>query len=31
MGRGLLYADGETHRRQRKVMLPGFGSEYASC
>lgn len=25
MGRGLLWADGETHRRQRKVMLPGFG------
>jgi len=26
MGRGLLWADGETHRRQRKVMLPGFGT-----
>ncbi|KAF9467351.1 cytochrome P450 [Collybia nuda] len=26
MGRGLLWADGETHRRQRKVMLPGFGA-----
>jgi len=25
MGRGLLWADGEIHRRQRKVMLPGFG------
>jgi len=25
MGRGLLWADSETHRRQRKVMLPGFG------
>jgi len=29
MGRGLLWADGETHRRQRKVMLPGFGGNYA--
>lgn len=27
MGRGLLWADGEVHRRQRKVMLPGFGGE----
>ncbi|KAF8813700.1 cytochrome P450 [Phlegmacium glaucopus] len=26
MGRGLLWADGETHKRQRKVMLPGFGA-----
>ncbi|EKM80790.1 hypothetical protein AGABI1DRAFT_55872 [Agaricus bisporus var. burnettii JB137-S8] len=26
MGRGLLWADGEVHRRQRKVMLPGFGA-----
>lgn len=26
MGRGLLWADGEIHRRQRKVMLPGFGA-----
>ncbi|EAU91561.1 hypothetical protein CC1G_02050 [Coprinopsis cinerea okayama7 len=25
MGRGLLWADGEIHKRQRKVMLPGFG------
>ncbi|EGN92782.1 hypothetical protein SERLA73DRAFT_116913 [Serpula lacrymans var. lacrymans S7.3] len=24
-GHGLLWADGEDHRRQRKVMLPGFG------
>ncbi|KAF8995462.1 cytochrome P450 [Cyathus striatus] len=26
MGRGLLWADGEIHKRQRKVMLPGFGA-----
>ncbi|KAF8638059.1 hypothetical protein AX16_010691 [Volvariella volvacea WC 439] len=26
MGRGLLWADGEVHRKQRKVMLPGFGA-----
>ncbi|KAG7090931.1 hypothetical protein E1B28_010004 [Marasmius oreades] len=26
MGRGLLWADGETHKRQRKAMLPGFGA-----
>ncbi|TFK74528.1 cytochrome P450 [Pluteus cervinus] len=26
MGRGLLWADGDIHRRQRKVMLPGFGA-----
>ncbi|KAF9268780.1 cytochrome P450 [Marasmius fiardii PR-910] len=26
MGRGLLWADGETHKRQRKAMLPGFGT-----
>ncbi|KAF8909913.1 cytochrome P450 [Mucidula mucida] len=25
MGRGLLWADGDIHKRQRKVMLPGFG------
>ncbi|KAL0956199.1 hypothetical protein HGRIS_002356 [Hohenbuehelia grisea] len=26
MGRGLLWADGHIHKRQRKVMLPGFGT-----
>ncbi|KAF9484508.1 cytochrome P450 [Pholiota conissans] len=26
MGRGLLWADAEIHKRQRKVMLPGFGA-----
>ncbi|KAG5715508.1 hypothetical protein E4T56_gene17644, partial [Termitomyces sp. T112] len=26
MGRGLLWADGDIHKRQRKVMLPGFGA-----
>ncbi|KAK0461023.1 cytochrome P450 [Desarmillaria tabescens] len=26
MGRGLLWADGNIHKRQRKVMLPGFGA-----
>ncbi|KAF5321513.1 hypothetical protein D9619_001359 [Psilocybe cf. subviscida] len=26
MGRGLLWADDEIHKRQRKVMLPGFGA-----
>ncbi|KAJ3787298.1 cytochrome P450 [Lentinula aff. detonsa] len=26
MGRGLLWADDAIHRRQRKVMLPGFGA-----
>jgi cytochrome P450 len=26
MGRGLLWADDEVHKRQRKVMLPGFGA-----
>ncbi|KAH9485227.1 Cytochrome P450 monooxygenase 169 [Psilocybe cubensis] len=26
MGRGLLWADAEIHKRQRKVMLPGFGT-----
>ncbi|TFK44496.1 cytochrome P450 [Crucibulum laeve] len=26
MGRGLLWADGNIHRRQRKVMMPGFGA-----
>ncbi|KAF9070864.1 cytochrome P450 [Rhodocollybia butyracea] len=26
MGRGLLWADGSIHKRQRKVMLPGFGA-----
>lgn len=26
MGRGLLWADGDVHKRQRKVMLPGFGA-----
>ncbi|KAG5338976.1 hypothetical protein C0989_005437 [Termitomyces sp. Mn162] len=27
-GRGIVWAEGETHKRQRKVMLPGFsGSE----
>ncbi|THV06716.1 cytochrome P450 [Dendrothele bispora CBS 962.96] len=26
MGRGLLWADGEIHKRQRKAMLPGFGA-----
>ncbi|KAF5345368.1 hypothetical protein D9758_008507 [Tetrapyrgos nigripes] len=25
MGRGLLWADGDIHKRQRKAMLPGFG------
>lgn len=29
MGRGLLWSDGEIHRRQRKVMLPGFGAPEA--
>ncbi|THV06675.1 cytochrome P450 [Dendrothele bispora CBS 962.96] len=24
-GKGILWAEGDTHRRQRKVMLPGFG------
>ncbi|KAF9234005.1 cytochrome P450 [Melanogaster broomeanus] len=24
-GKGLLWADGETHKRQKKVLLPGFG------
>ncbi|KAJ3807307.1 cytochrome P450 [Lentinula aff. lateritia] len=28
-GKGLLWADGNTHRRQRKVMLPGFGTPEA--
>ncbi|KAF9075481.1 cytochrome P450 [Rhodocollybia butyracea] len=28
-GRGLLYADGNAHKRQRKVMLPGFGTPEA--
>lgn len=31
MGRGLLWADGEIHRRQRKVMLPGFGASEAKA
>ncbi|KAJ3761819.1 cytochrome P450 [Lentinula raphanica] len=26
MGRGLLWADGTIHKRQRKAMLPGFGT-----
>ncbi|KIK68917.1 hypothetical protein GYMLUDRAFT_34925 [Collybiopsis luxurians FD-317 M1] len=26
MGRGLLWADDTIHKRQRKVMLPGFGA-----
>ncbi|KJA27724.1 hypothetical protein HYPSUDRAFT_62766 [Hypholoma sublateritium FD-334 SS-4] len=26
MGRGLLWADADIHKRQRKVMLPGFGA-----
>ncbi|KAJ3857523.1 cytochrome P450 [Lentinula lateritia] len=26
MGRGLLWADDAIHKRQRKVMLPGFGA-----
>ncbi|KIM45089.1 hypothetical protein M413DRAFT_441752 [Hebeloma cylindrosporum] len=26
MGRGLLWADAEIHKRQRKLMLPGFGA-----
>ncbi|KAK7472961.1 hypothetical protein VKT23_001065 [Stygiomarasmius scandens] len=26
MGRGLLWADGDIHKRQRKAMLPGFGA-----
>ncbi|KAG6821030.1 hypothetical protein H0H93_007920 [Arthromyces matolae] len=30
MGRGLLWADGDTHKRQRKVMLPGFGGDTMS-
>ncbi|KAH7883347.1 cytochrome P450 [Phlebopus sp. FC_14] len=25
-GEGLLWADGDVHKRQRKVMLPGFGT-----
>ncbi|KDR75313.1 hypothetical protein GALMADRAFT_249339 [Galerina marginata CBS 339.88] len=29
MGRGLLWADADTHKRQRKVMLPGFGAPEA--
>ncbi|KAJ3517646.1 hypothetical protein NLJ89_g370 [Agrocybe chaxingu] len=29
MGRGLLWADGDIHKRQRKVMLPGFGAPEA--
>ncbi|KAF8829535.1 hypothetical protein HHX47_DHR3000673 [Lentinula edodes] len=28
-GKGLLWADGNAHRRQRKVMLPGFGTPEA--
>ncbi|KAJ3768943.1 cytochrome P450 [Lentinula raphanica] len=28
-GKGLLWADGNTHKRQRKVMLPGFGTPEA--
>ncbi|KAE9403334.1 cytochrome P450 [Gymnopus androsaceus JB14] len=28
-GRGLLWADGFAHKRQRKVMLPGFGTPEA--
>ncbi|KAF5356634.1 hypothetical protein D9757_006808 [Collybiopsis confluens] len=28
-GKGLLWADGDVHRRQRKVMLPGFGTPEA--
>ncbi|KAF9075483.1 cytochrome P450 [Rhodocollybia butyracea] len=28
-GRGLLYAEGNVHKRQRKVMLPGFGTPEA--
>ncbi|EMD32992.1 hypothetical protein CERSUDRAFT_161087 [Gelatoporia subvermispora B] len=28
-GRGLSWADGETHRRHRKVMLPAFGAPEA--
>ncbi|KIK60889.1 hypothetical protein GYMLUDRAFT_597826 [Collybiopsis luxurians FD-317 M1] len=28
-GRGLLWADGDVHKRQRKVMLPGFGTPEA--
>ncbi|KAJ2916319.1 hypothetical protein MD484_g4089, partial [Candolleomyces efflorescens] len=28
MGRGLLWADGDIHKRQRKVMLPGFGAAF---
>lgn len=31
MGRGLLWADGDIHRRQRKVMLPGFGAPEAKA
>ncbi|KAJ3711587.1 cytochrome P450 [Lentinula raphanica] len=28
-GKGLLWADGNTHKRQRKVMVPGFGTPEA--
>ncbi|KAI3602655.1 dna-(apurinic or apyrimidinic site) lyase 2 [Moniliophthora roreri] len=28
-GYGLLWSDGETHKRHRKVMLPGFGTPEA--
>ncbi|KIK56481.1 hypothetical protein GYMLUDRAFT_47014 [Collybiopsis luxurians FD-317 M1] len=28
-GKGLTYAEGNAHKRQRKIMLPGFGSSEA--
>ncbi|KAJ7286895.1 cytochrome P450 [Mycena rebaudengoi] len=30
-GRGVLWADGEDHKRHRKVMLPGFGTPEAKA